>query len=66
MKLQHPFIQLPVSFDAPALAAEIAAVDEAEWIEHPQGFPGNSALPLISVNGDVLDDGVEGPMRPTP
>ena len=66
MKLQHPFIQLPVSFDAPALAAEIAAVDEAEWIAHPQGFPGNSALPLISVNGDVLDDGVEGPMRPTP
>ena len=65
MKLQHPFIQLPVAFDASALAAEVAAIDESEWIPHPQGFPGNSALPLISVNGDVQSDGVEGPMRPT-
>ncbi len=65
MKLQFPFIQLPVRFDAAALAAEIAAIDESEWIPHPQGFPGNDALPLISVNGDVQSDGVEGPMRPT-
>jgi hypothetical protein len=66
MKLQYPFIQLPLRFDAAALAAEIARIDESEWVAHPQGFPGNSALPLISVNGDVHDEGVEGPMRPTP
>jgi hypothetical protein len=66
MKLQYPFIQLPLRFDAVALAAEAARVDESEWIAHPQGFPGNSALPLISVRGDVHDEGVEGPMRPTP
>lgn len=28
MKLQVPFIQLPILFDAPALAREIAAIDE--------------------------------------
>jgi hypothetical protein len=66
VKLQHPFIQLPVCYDAPALAAEIARLDESEWLPHPQGFPGNSALPLIAVNGDANEDGVEGPMRATP
>ena len=66
MKLQHPFIQLPVCYDALALAAEIAQLRESEWLPHPQGFPGNSALPLIAVNGDANEDGVEGPMRPTP
>ena len=66
MKLSAPFIQLPVRFDAPALAGEIARLDESAWMPHPQGFPGNSALPLIAVNGDVDEDGVEGPMRATP
>jgi hypothetical protein len=66
MKLAAPFIQLPLRFDAPALAAEIARLDESAWVPHPQGFAGNSALPLIAVNGDVDEDGVEGPMRATP
>lgn len=66
MKLQFPFIQLPIRFDAAALAAEVATVDEAEWIAHPQGFHGNSALPLIALNGDPDNEGLEGPMRPTP
>jgi Sulfotransferase family/Aspartyl/Asparaginyl beta-hydroxylase len=65
VKLQFPFIQLPLRFDAAALAAEIAALDEAEWLPHPQGFPGNSALPLVAVNGDRYNDGLAGPMRPT-
>ncbi|MBS0568816.1 MAG: sulfotransferase [Proteobacteria bacterium] len=66
MKLQFPFVQLPIRFDAAALAAEVATVDEAEWIAHPQGFHGNSALPLIALNGDPDNEGLEGPMRPTP
>lgn len=66
MKLQHPFIQLPLRFDASVLAAEISRVDESAWKPHPQGFAGNSALPLISVNGDTENDGTVGPMRPTP
>ena len=66
MRLQFPFIQLPLRYAAEALAAEVAAIDEAEWRPHPQGFPGNSALPLVAVDGDPDNDGLVGPMRPTP
>ncbi|TLY50963.1 MAG: aspartyl/asparaginyl beta-hydroxylase domain-containing protein [Gammaproteobacteria bacterium] len=66
MRLQYPFIQLPLRFDAAALAAELATLDESEWRPHPQGFAGNSALPLVAVDGDPDNDGLIGPMRPTP
>lgn len=66
MRLQYPFIQLPLRFDAAALAAELATLDESEWRPHPQGFAGNSALPLIAVEGDPDNDTLIGPMRPTP
>lgn len=66
MKLQLPFIQLPLQFDASALAAEVDALGESVWRPHPQGFPGNSALPLVAANGNPEDDAVQGPMRPTP
>lgn len=66
MKLDHPFLQLPVSFDAGVLAREIEALGPSAWRPHPQGFPGNDALTLISVDGDPASDAVHGPMRPTP
>lgn len=66
MKLPVPFVQLPVHFDAGRLLAEIRALDPSSWMEHPQKFPGNFALPLISVNGDPHSDAIAGPMRPTP
>jgi hypothetical protein len=66
MKLQVPFLQLPVAFDATLLAAEIAALGETVWRPHPQGFPGNSAVPLVAENGDPRSDSVRGVMRPTP
>ncbi len=66
MKLQVPFVQLPLQFNADALAQEIAALNINEWREHPQKFPGNFALPLISADGDPDSDSVSGPMRPTP
>lgn len=67
MKLPVPFVQLPLTFDAAALAAEIAAFDDSAWIPHPDAIPGNSALPLATVNGDpALGDALQGPMRPTP
>jgi hypothetical protein len=66
MKLPAPFIQLPLSFDAGALAREISAIDEASWRSHPGGIPGNSALPLITTEGDPDSDQVTGAMRPTP
>ncbi len=66
MKLQVPFIQLPLLFDAGALAAEVAAIGEDAWKPHPQGFPGNSMLPLLAVEGDPDDEAFSGAMRPTP
>jgi hypothetical protein len=65
MKLQVPFIQLPVHFDADVLAAEVAALGEEAWRPHPQGFPGNSALTLITTGGDPDSDSVTGAMQPT-
>lgn len=67
MKLSFPFIQLPLTFDATALAAELAEFDEGMWRPHPSGIPGNTALPLVAANGDpVRGDALEGLMRPTP
>ena len=66
MRLPVPFIQLPLQFDAAALAAEIDALGEGVWMPHPEGFAGNSALPLIGVNGDPENNSIAGPMRPTP
>jgi len=65
MRLPVPFIQLPLQFDAKALAAEIHALGEEVWMPHPEGFAGNSALPLIAVNGDPNNNSIAGPMRPT-
>lgn len=66
MKLQVPFLQLPLTFDAARLADEVAALGEGVWKPHPQGFPGNSMLPLVAVNGDPDDESFAGTMRPTP
>ena len=67
MKLPVPFIQLPLTYDVERLAAEIAAFDESLWRAHPDGIPGNSALPLVAVDGDAArGDALQGPMRPTP
>jgi len=65
MKMQVPFLQLPLLFDAQALQAEVAAIDESAWRPHPQGYPGNDALTLITVGGDPESDAVAGPMCPT-
>lgn len=65
MKLQVPFVQLPLLFDAGALAAEVDALPETAWLPHPQGFAGNSMLPLVAVHGDPDNEFFSGPMRPT-
>lgn len=66
MKLPAEFIRLPLRFDPDRLQAEVDAVPEREWRPHPQGFRGNSALLLISADGDPDDDSVRGHMQPTP
>lgn len=66
MKLDTEFRKLPLRFDAERLAFEVNQIAPAEWRAHPQGHAGNTAVPLIAVRGDPADDGVKGPMRPTP
>lgn len=65
MKQQYPFLQLPLSFDAEALAAEVSAIDEAHWLPHPNGLPGNTALTLITTEGIAASNKLYGPMLPT-
>lgn len=65
VKLQVPFIQLPILFDATRLSAELACIDESAWRPHPQGFAGNSMLPLVAVDGDPGNEAFAGAMRPT-
>jgi len=65
MKLEAPFIQLPLRFDAARLAHELALLEAAPWRLHPDKTNGNSALPLISADGGDNDDAT-GDMRPTP
>ena len=66
MKLRVRFQQLPILFDADKLAQEVAAIPESAWRPHPQGYPGNDALPLITTNGDPDSDARAGAMGPTP
>ena len=60
------FLQLPILFDAERLAAEVAAIPESAWRAHPQNFPGNDALALITTDGDPDSDARAGAMGPTP
>lgn len=64
MKLQFPFIQLPITFDAAALADEVQALGDI-WHAREDGAPGNSALSLVTANGDPESAALAGPMRPT-
>ncbi len=64
MKLAREFYKLPLRFDAARLAAEIAAIPETAWRQHPNHYPGNTALLLVSVHGGE-NDGVAGPMQMT-
>ncbi|MBV9497135.1 MAG: TIGR03032 family protein [Acidobacteria bacterium] len=66
MQLDHPFILLRLRFDAARLAEEVSAFAESDWRPHPEGHPGNSALPLVAVGGDPNSDSVKGVMQATP
>lgn len=65
MKLDYPFIQLPLKFDAERLLAEVMAVGESAWQPHPQGFAGNFAMTLITPHGVNDSNEMSGPMQPT-
>ena len=65
MRLPQPFQRLAVHFDAQRLREEVEALPPEAWVDHPDGIPGNSALRLISVEGEE-NDAVSGRMLPTP
>ena len=64
MRLTQPLLQLPIRFDAEALAAEVRALPDSAWDPHPTGFVGNEAVRLVTPHG-ALTDAIEGPMAPT-
>ena len=64
MKLKTEFYKLPLQFDVERLAEEVSQFTASDWRSHPDGFPGNSAIPLISVRGEV-NDAFAGEMMPT-
>ncbi len=66
MQLEHAFARLPMTVDADRLAREVTALGEDAWRPDPEGMPGNSSLSLLAVDGNPADDGVRGPMLPTP
>ena len=64
MRLPSAFIKLPFRFDAERLAQEALQFSEDEWTYHPNRHNGNTALALVSANGEV-NDRYDGEMRPT-
>lgn len=65
MKLSTPFVRLPIHFDTARLQYELSQFSEDEWASHPLNYKGNSAIRLISANGEENDD-VVGEMMATP
>jgi hypothetical protein len=64
VRFDRPLLKLPIRFDADALAAEVRALPLEAWEPHPQRFPGNEAVPLVTPAGQITND-FAGPMGPT-
>ncbi len=64
MELQQPFLMLPWRFDAAQLAKEVEALPTNYWLDHPSGLAGNTAVPLVSVDG-AMNHAFDGAMKPT-
>jgi hypothetical protein len=64
MRLKREFYKLPLRFDVGRMIEEVSGFSEEEWREHPHKYPGNSAMVLISVRGELNDD-MAGPMAVT-
>lgn len=64
MRFDEPLIKLPIRFCEDRLAAEVRALPPSAWVPHPQRFPGNEAVPLVTPAGRLTNEFV-GPMAPT-
>ncbi|MFL6751166.1 MAG: hypothetical protein ACJ8E9_08925, partial [Sphingomicrobium sp.] len=65
MRIGRPLLKLPVRFCAETLARDVTALPRDAWLEHPQKYDGNIAVPLVSPGG-ALSNGTAGPMAATP
>lgn len=64
MRLNQPFLKLPIEFDAEELAKEVRALPNSAWVPHPTGFKGNEAVRLVTPGGGENDE-LEGQMAAT-
>jgi hypothetical protein len=64
MRFTRPLLRLPFHFSADALAQEVSALPGAAWVAHPNAFPGNNAVRLITTEG-MPTDALGGRMAPT-
>lgn len=64
MRLNKPFLKLPILFDAQALEREVQSLPESAWVPHPTGFKGSEAVRLVTPAGGESDD-LTGEMGPT-
>ena len=64
MDIDRPFVRLPYSFDAARMAEEAQQLPPSAWMQHPSRMHGNSAVALVSRNGEDNDD-FDGAMRET-
>ena len=64
MKLKYEFFKLPLGFDVDKLTEEVLSLSDSDWMPHPDGFEGNSSVPLISLNGEK-NNAFDGPMKTT-
>lgn len=65
MRIGNPLLKLPVRFCGETLAREVSGLPAESWIEHPQKYDGNIAVPLISPGGEITQAAF-GPMAATP
>jgi len=64
MQFNRPLVRLPIKFDAEALATEVSGLPRSAWVAHPNAFPGNNAVRLITTGG-MPTDALGGSMAPT-
>src|SRR4051812_20685761 len=64
MQFNRPLLRLPIRFNGEALAAEVSGLPRSDWVAHPNAFPGNNAVRLITTGG-MPTDTFGGAMGPT-
>lgn len=64
MRIGRPLLKLPIRFCGETLAREVSALPPDAWMQHPQKFDGNCAVPLVSPGGELVNM-TYGPMGPT-